>query len=995
MKKRLFTACLVGAFTIFGLFAEIPVGYYYKADGLTQEALKTALSQIISNGRFLPYNSSGGPNTTWEGFYYTDRNAADSSVIDMYSNETFKFPYIDGTPTFMSVSGMHIEHSLPKSWWGGAMYNSYKDLHHLFPAEGRINSAKNDLPLGIVGTATSDNGVSKVGQNTFRASDYSGNCFEPADQYKGDFARAYFYVATAYQKFGEQNLWQSPMMDNNTYPVWKPWALELLLAWHRADPVSQKELDRQEEVYKIQGNRNPFIDCPDLVELIWGDKQTTEFDAPNIDAPFLVSPTRWDRFNFGVVMEGNNQSTSFTVEGLNLIGDLTLKIQDDTKAFAISKSKITKDEAVNQEKITLTFDASKTGEYIDTIVISGGGLSEAIKIGLRASVTDEFMTLPASNVSATEAGLNWMPKADAAGYKLDLYQGGEQASDLFFSYYIEGAGYNKALAIYNGTGAAVDLSKYELRKQNNGVGSFKSDSTLVLSGTLANGGVYVLAHFGASNEIKALANQICGKTSKDYETLLAFSGNDAIALYHSGIQIDMLGEVNNPNNWGADVTLCRKSAVNGPTPSFDWDEWEKFATDYYTNLNKHTMTGEPAQYIVKQKEVGNVAACRILNLAPGTKYTYRITAMDAANTPTVNAVRFTTDILPAPIALDPDNIEGDAFEPLWENIPNVQEYLIDIYKIITHPNDTTETEGFDSLISNKDSLVAAGWNFGLTGTNNTASACGVAIPCVAFKNEKADNKTPILDTLVTKPYNGIVKNLSFMYRWGMKKSKGNGDSIATLTLDGYNGTAWLNIDTLRADSTTDKHSPAYKFAYEDGFRQFRWIYTRKIYGSVTLDDVSATYTPEETIFVKQNEPWYEGWWVEGLDTLTEYRYRLRATRHGYISDYSNEICVRTDTTLMHDPHTNIVPEPLSDDPEIDVKITEIGDNALTIWANSNGIGIAGAAENARIRIYNIGGQIVYNRSNIGNEHFAPITRHGIYIVQVADRNGLHTYKIAK
>ncbi len=993
MKKRLFTACLVGAFTIFGLFAEIPVGYYYKADNLTQEALKTALGQIVANGRFLSYNSSGGQGTTWEGFYYTDRNAADSSVIDMYSHELFKFPYIDGTPTFMSVSGMHIEHALPKSWWGGAMYNSYKDLNHLYPAEGKINSAKNDLPLGIVGEATSDNGVSKVGKNTFRTDEYAGNCFEPADEYKGDFARAYFYMVTAYEKFGEQDLWQSPMIDNNTYPVWKPWALALLLDWHRADPVSQKELDRQEEVYKIQGNRNPFIDCPDLVELIWGDKQTETFAAPAIDKPFLISPTRWDRFNFGVVMKENNQSISFTIEGRNIESDLTLKIQDDTKAFTLSKTKITSSEALNEEVITLMFDASQTGEYTDTIVITGGGLSEPIKVGLRASVTDEFMTLPASDITATEATLNWMPKADATGYKLDVYQGGSEASDLFFSYYIEGKSFNKAIAIYNGTGAAVDLSKYELRKQTNGVGSFKNDTNLVLSGTLANGSVYVLAHKGANDQIKALANKICGKTADDKASLLSFSGNDALALYHSGIQIDVLGEVNNPKDWGNDMSLMRRPTVLGPTQQFDWDEWEIFPTDYYTDLNKHAMTGEPVRYTIEKKEVGNIASCRIRNLAPGTGYTYRITAIDANSTPTVNAVRFATEILPAPIALDPENIEGDAFEPLWESVPNVQEYLIDIYTIAGKLH--TETEGFDSLVTNKALLETAGWQFGLTGTSSTAAACGTATPCVAFKNEKADLKTPKLDTLVSKTYADAVNSLTFMYRWGSKKAKGNGDSIATLTLDGYNGTAWLNIDTLRADSTTDKHYPIYKFAYEDGYTQFRWIYTRKIYGSVTLDDVSVTYGKEDTTFVKQNAPWYEGWWIDGLDTLTEYRYRLRATRHNYISDYSNEICVRTDTTLVHEPHINIEPDPWDDEPEIDVKVVEIGDDMLTIWGNKGGIGIAGATENTRIRIYNIDGQIVYDRANIGSDHFAPIAQHGIYIVQIANKNGLRTYKIAK
>lgn len=988
MKKRLFAACLVSALTVFGLFAEIPAGYYYKADGLKQKELKTALGQIVANGRFLSYG--GGAGSTWEGFYYTDRNTTDSTVIDMYSNDTFRFTYTDGAPDFKAVEGMHIEHALPKSWWGSTVYNSYKDLNHLFPAEGKINSAKNDLPLGIVGESTSDNGVSKVGKNTFRADEYTGNCFEPADKYKGDFARAYFYVATAYEKFGEQNLWQSPMMDNNTYPVWKPWAIALLLEWHRADPVSQKELDRQEEVYKIQGNRNPFIDCPDLAELIWGDKQDEAFSAPAIGDAFLVSPTRWDKFNFGVVMKGNSQRITFTVEGLNIDNELSISIKDGTKAFALSKAKITASEALNREEVTLTFDASETGEYADTIVIAGGGLATAVKIGLRASVTDEFMTLPATDIAPTEATLNWMPKADTKGYKVDVYQGGGQASDLFFSYYIEGSGFNKAIAIYNGTGAAVDLSKYELRKQNNGVGSFKSDSLLKLDGTLANGEVYVLAHKGANAQIATQADKLCGETNKDEKTLLSFNGNDAIALYHSGIQTDMLGEANNPKDWGKDVTLRRKAAIDGPTQQFHWGEWETLPTDHCADLGKHAMTGEPIRYIIAAHEVGNTASCRIRNLTPGANYTYRVTAMGATGTPTVNAVRFATDTLSAPVALDPENVEGDAFEPLWESVPNVQKYLIDIYTI-AGSGFHTDTEGFDSLTTNKAALETQGWRFTTTNTSSSANACGKAAPCVVFKNDRAKK----LDTLVTKTYDEAALRLEFMYRWGNKKAKGNGDSIATLTLDGYNGTAWLNIDTLRADSTTEKKYPVYKFAHDDGYTQFRWIYTFKVYGSVTLDDVSVFYGNEDTTFVKQNEPWYEGWWIDGLDTLTDYHYRLRATSHDYVSAYSNEIVVRTLNKAEKNPHTNIVPEPWDDEPEIDVKVAEIGDDALTVWANGNGIGIAGAAGNARVRIYSIGGQAVYDRANIGGDHFAPIARHGIYIVQVADSNGIHTYKIAK
>lgn len=984
MKKQLFTA--LATLLVAAASADIPAGYYYKTDGLKKEALKSALNDIASNGIFLAYG--GGAGYTWQGFYYTDRNEADSTVIDMYSNEKFKFTYTDGKPDFAAVEGMHIEHSLPKSWWGSVMYNSYKDLNHLFPAEGRINSAKNDLPLGIVGEATSDNGVSKVGKNTFRTDDYAGNCFEPADDYKGDFARAYFYMATVYEEFAD--IWQSPMMDNNTYPVWKDWALELLLQWHRADPVSQKELDRQEAVYTIQGNRNPFIDYPELVEYIWGDKTDETFAAPADKRPFLVSPTRWDRFNFGVLMEGDNQSATFIVEGINLTADLQLKIKNGTPAFTLSKTKITANEALQGDvEVTLTFSAVEIGEYADTIQISGGGLAVAINIPLKASVTDEFMALEPTDITATAATLGWMRKADAANYHIDLYTGGEQASDLFFSAYIEGSSFNKAIAIYNGTGKAVDLSHYELRKQNNGVGSFKGDSLLQLSGTLPNNTVYVLAHKGASADLQKLADKICGADAKDEKTLLSFNGNDAIALYHSGIRIDVLGETDNSQDWGKDVTLTRKPAVNGATTQFHWEEWESHPTDYITGIDRHTMTGTPAEYIFQDKPVGNRIATRASNLTPNTTYTYRITAVGAVQTPTVNAVRFRTDMMTPPLALDPDNIEGDAFEPLWESVPGVQKYLIDVYQL-SGPGFHTYAEGFDSLIIQKSVLETAGWQFTTTGSNGTASACGAATPSVAFKNEK----TGKLDSLISPQFADAARRLSFMYRWGNKKAKGNGDTIATLTLDAYNGSQWINIDTLYADSTTEKKYPVYTFPREANYTQFRWIYTRKVYGSVTLDDVSATYGYQDTTFVLQNEPWYEGWWVDNLEKNTYY-YRLRATSHDYVTDFSNEIKVTTNDIVEHEEHTNLVPEPQPEEPEIEVHTAQIHDDAVVIWANAGGIGIAGLPANSIISIYDISGRRLYRQAHAGGIHFVPLTTHGIFIVHTMTNNSRQVYKIAK
>jgi len=230
-------------------------------------------------------NYGSGPGFTWEGFFSTDRNA-DSTVIDMYS------PVVRRFNGFGSVSGMHIEHSLPKSWWGAHENNAYKDLFHLYPADGATNSLKNNLPLGeVAGTPTFDNTVTKIGKNGF-GNIYTESCFEPADEYKGDFARSYFYIATIYQDLS--NLWDSPMMSKNTYPVWTPWAKDLLLKWHRQDPVSEKERARNNAVEAHQKNRNPFIDYPMLAEHLWGNKKgvpwsfTSGVDALKIE--FSIGP---------------------------------------------------------------------------------------------------------------------------------------------------------------------------------------------------------------------------------------------------------------------------------------------------------------------------------------------------------------------------------------------------------------------------------------------------------------------------------------------------------------------------------------------------------------------------------------------------------------------------------------------------------------------------------------------------------------------------------
>ena len=327
--------------------AVIPLGYYSTLDGKVTADLKTELHNIICQDttHYLKYGA--GTGYTWQGFYSTDRDLTNNEVIDMYSDSQrfFDVNYIAlGYKGFGMT--IQIEHSVPKSWWGCDIDHpdcAALDLNHMYPSDGTYNNYKSNNPLGVVtGALTHTNGVSKIGIGTYPG--YTGTVFEPADQFKGDFARSYFYIATAYQHY--VNKWVPTatgiMMEANTYPTLKPWAIELLLQWSRMDPVSEKEKTRVENVFNIQKNRNPFIDYPQLAEYIWGNRKDSVFHLTSatgveshISRKLSISPNpASDRvtLNFeepvgvfhysiysmtgSVVLSGNTDSPSIKVSGL-------------------------------------------------------------------------------------------------------------------------------------------------------------------------------------------------------------------------------------------------------------------------------------------------------------------------------------------------------------------------------------------------------------------------------------------------------------------------------------------------------------------------------------------------------------------------------------------------------------------------------------------------------------------------------------------------------
>ena len=214
------------------------------------------------------------------------------------------------------------EHSMPKSWFHDG-YPMYTDLFHMYPTDSYINNMRGNYPFGEVGTLTkqSSGGFSKLGKSA--VSGYSGTVFEPADEYKGDFARTYFYMATRYES--QVAGWSSDMLSGDAYPAFTGWALEMLLKWHRQDPVSEKEIDRNNAVYGIQHNRNPYIDYPVLAEFVWGELKSVAVDVAKLQLysheydVTLVKPSQPDKLVVEDVYDITGRRVAIPSRGMYIV----------------------------------------------------------------------------------------------------------------------------------------------------------------------------------------------------------------------------------------------------------------------------------------------------------------------------------------------------------------------------------------------------------------------------------------------------------------------------------------------------------------------------------------------------------------------------------------------------------------------------------------------------------------------------------------------------
>lgn len=433
---------LVLAMACGSLWAQAPSGYYDGAAGKTGAELRMALHNIIKGHTSITYTQ------IWQAFWSTD-NKGNNVVWDMYSDgANYSFSYQNGNDQCGSYSHegdcYNREHSWPQSWFNDQS-TPRTDLHHVFPTDGYVNNRRGNLPFGEVRSAswTSQNG-SKLGNCS--TSGYSGTVFEPIDEYKGDFARAYFYMSTRY--YTEDNDWGTSEMTDKADI--KPWAVDMLLRWHEADPVSQKEIDRNNVIYsEIQHNRNPFIDHPEYARMIWDNDWSGTYYAityqqsvhgnitGNTQAVQGASVSITAIADFGYMVDSysvwktGDPSTIVTVSdnGVFVMPDFDVTVSvtfvENTNYYTITTGtvqhgsiSVSTNSAISGTSITMTatpaegyglyaWHVYKTGDMSTTVPVSGDGfVMPAYDVTVIASF-GEYSSSGGNYVKVTSAPSDW------------------------------------------------------------------------------------------------------------------------------------------------------------------------------------------------------------------------------------------------------------------------------------------------------------------------------------------------------------------------------------------------------------------------------------------------------------------------------------------------------------------------------------------------------------------------------------------------------------
>jgi chitodextrinase/endonuclease I len=523
MKKALFFIMLLWSIVT---LAQIPSYYNDVNLTLTGSALKTELSNkiIVTHVTDLVYTPG-----VWDALRQTDldpTNSANVVLIYGWNNSD------------SDITNDRTRDKTLQDTGSGATFVWNRE--HVYPkslanpvlvtsSAGPGTDAHNLRPADRSRNTSRSNRKFADGSGTASYITPEGNWY-PGDEWKGDVARMMMYM---YLRYGNQTLptnvgvGTTVASDNNM--------ILLFLEWNAEDPVSDLEKQRNPVLETLQGNRNPFIDNPAFATQIWGGPQAEDLFNGSSDTQAPTVPT--------------NLSSSNTTSNSTL---LTWTASTDDTAVT-------------------GYDVYRNAAYVGT-----SASTSYTATGLSSSTTYSFYVIAkdaAGNQSAASSSINVTTSASTGG----------TTTDLLISEYVEGSSNNKALEIANFTGSAVNLSSYDLRKATNGSGSF--GSTYQLTGTLADGDVFVIANSSAVSAVTSIADVTTGSG------IVTFNGNDAIGLFKNGTLIDLIGNPNSSANFAQNTTLRRKSSVTSPNSSYTTSEWDFLATDTFDGLGTHSIDG--------------------------------------------------------------------------------------------------------------------------------------------------------------------------------------------------------------------------------------------------------------------------------------------------------------------------------------------------------------------------------------------------------------------
>lgn len=540
-----------------------------------------------------------------------------NTITGVYGGYEVSWTY-GGTGT--NPQPINCEHTVPQSYFD---YNEpmKSDIHHLFPTLSNWNSTRSNHPFAdIDDNSTTKWMIDNTSQTGIPASnidgysEYASSQFEPREEHKGNLARAVFYFYTMYPNEGTVITDVAP--------------LQTLYDWHLADPIDQDEIDRNNDIFTYQGNKNPYIIFPDLVD----EAFEINGSGGSGSTPDLI---------ISEYIEGSSNNKA--IELANLSGgsvdlsDYTLKKQTNgagswgtalalsgtladgevyTIAHASASSSLTSIADLTTSSTAMTFNGNdpvglfKNDVLIDIVgTFDGGSSSFAQNVTL---VRQNSITVPNPTYSSNE----W----DQYGQDEFTYFGAHGSTsggsgELFISEYIEGSSYNKAIEIGNLTGGSVDLSDYTLKKQTNGAGSWST--ALSLSGTLADGEAYAIAHSSASSSLTSAADLTTGSS------VMSFNGNDPVGLFKNDVLVDIVGTFDGgSSNFAKDITIVRNSTVTAPNTTYTTSEWDQYGQDefsYFGSLSTSGNSGSDlfiSEYIEgssysKAIEIGNLTGADV------------------------------------------------------------------------------------------------------------------------------------------------------------------------------------------------------------------------------------------------------------------------------------------------------------------------------------------------------------------------------------------------